>query len=85
MRNFRGEADLFRGWRRARVKIGVMPEVPAGHYRGALTQRSLIHFSIGHHPMPKEVYHAYGYVENAARRPFGRSRPPASLFFAPSL
>jgi fumarate hydratase class II len=41
-------------------------EVPADHYWGAQTQRSLIHFSIGHDHMPKEVYHAYGYVKKAA-------------------
>jgi fumarate hydratase class II len=41
-------------------------EVPADHYWGAQTQRSLIHFSIGNDSMPKEVYHAYGYVKKAA-------------------
>jgi fumarate hydratase class II len=41
-------------------------EVPANHYWGAQTQRSLIHFSIGNDRMPKEVYHAYGYVKKAA-------------------
>jgi fumarate hydratase, class II len=41
-------------------------EVPADHYWGARTQRSLIHFSIGDDHMPKEVYHAYGYVKKAA-------------------
>src|SRR6201997_1221117 len=41
-------------------------EVPAGHYWGAQTQRSLQHFNIGHDRMPKEVYHAYGYVKKAA-------------------
>jgi len=41
-------------------------DVPADHYWGAQTQRSLIHFNIGHDKMPKEVYHAYGYVKKAA-------------------
>jgi hypothetical protein len=41
-------------------------EVPAEHYWGAQTQRSLIHFSIGDEHMPKAVYHAYGYVKKAA-------------------
>src|SRR5580698_5065708 len=41
-------------------------EVPAEHYWGAQTQRSLIHFSIGNDRMPKAVYHAYGYVKKAA-------------------
>ncbi len=41
-------------------------EVPAGRYWGAQTQRGLEHFNIGNDRMPKEVYHAYGYVEKAA-------------------
>jgi fumarate hydratase class II len=41
-------------------------EVPAEHYWGAQTQRSLIHFSIGNDHMPIDVYHAYGYVKKAA-------------------
>src|SRR5579862_4842299 len=41
-------------------------QVPADHYWGAQTQRSLHHFNIGHDRMPKEVYHAYGYVKKAA-------------------
>jgi fumarate hydratase class II len=41
-------------------------EVPAGHYWGAQTQRSLQHFNIGRDKMPAEVYHAYGYVKKAA-------------------
>lgn len=41
-------------------------EVPAEHYWGAQTQRSLIHFSIGDDHMPKAVYHAYGYIKKAA-------------------
>ena len=40
-------------------------EVPADRYWGAQTQRSLLHFSIGNDHMPKEVYHAYGYVKKA--------------------
>src|ERR1700757_3692661 len=39
--------------------------VPAEHYWGAQTQRSLHHFSIGNDRMPKAVYHAYGYVKKA--------------------
>jgi fumarate hydratase, class II len=41
-------------------------EVPADRYWGAQTQRSLQHFNIGQDRMPKEVYHAYGYVKKAA-------------------
>jgi fumarate hydratase class II len=41
-------------------------EVPASHYWGAQTQRSLHHFSIGDDEMPKAVYHAYGYIKKAA-------------------
>ncbi|WP_283126098.1 class II fumarate hydratase [Providencia stuartii] len=39
--------------------------VPADRYWGAQTQRSLQHFKIGNDLMPKEVYHAYGYVKKA--------------------
>ena len=39
--------------------------VPANRYWGAQTQRSLHHFSIGTDKMPKEVYHAYGFVKKA--------------------
>ncbi len=41
-------------------------EVPADHYWGAQTERSLIHFVIGDDRMPKRLYHAYGYVKKAA-------------------
>jgi fumarate hydratase class II len=41
-------------------------DVPANHYWGAQTERSLIHFAIGDDHMPKQVYHAYGYVKKAA-------------------
>jgi fumarate hydratase class II len=41
-------------------------EVPADHYWGAQTQRSLMHFDIGDDRMPKAVYHSYGYVKKAA-------------------
>jgi hypothetical protein len=37
-------------------------EVPASHYWGAQTQRSLDRFSIGDDEMPKAVYHAYRYI-----------------------
>lgn len=40
-------------------------EVPADHYWGAQTARSLVHFSIGNDHMPIEVYRAYGYVKKA--------------------
>ncbi|MDZ7733903.1 MAG: class II fumarate hydratase [Acidimicrobiia bacterium] len=43
-------------------------EVPANHYWGAQTQRSLVHFDIGGDKdrMPVEVYRAYGHVKKAA-------------------
>jgi fumarate hydratase class II len=41
-------------------------EVPAEHYWGAQTQRSLIHFSIGDDRMPKAIDHAYGFIKKAA-------------------
>jgi fumarate hydratase class II len=54
-----------RGTRAESDSMGAI-EVPADHYWGAQTQRSLIHFSIGDDRMPKAVYHAYGYVKKAA-------------------
>jgi fumarate hydratase, class II len=53
------------GERRETDSMGEI-SVPADRYWGAQTQRSLIHFSIGNDHMPKEVYHAYGYVKKAA-------------------
>ena len=41
-------------------------EVPAEHYWGAQTQRSLHHFAIGDDRMPLAVCRAYGYVKKAA-------------------
>jgi fumarate hydratase class II len=55
------------GTRRETDSMGEI-EVPADRYWGAQTARSLIHFSIGHDHMPKEVYRAYGYVKKAAAR-----------------
>jgi fumarate hydratase class II len=53
------------GMRREFDSLGDV-EVPANRYWGAQTQRSLEHFNIGNDRMPKEVYHAYGYVKKAA-------------------
>ena len=65
------------GHRRESDSMGVI-DVPADRYWGAQTQRSLIHFSIGDDRMPKEVYHAYGYVKKAAAIVNGRDgRLPA--------
>jgi fumarate hydratase, class II len=41
-------------------------EVPADHYWGAQTQRSLIHFAIGHETMPRSVIRAIGILKKAA-------------------
>jgi fumarate hydratase class II len=65
------------GQRREFDSLGQV-EVPADRYWGAQTQRSLEHFNIGHDRMPKEVYHAYGYVKKAAAVVNGRAgRLPA--------
>jgi fumarate hydratase class II len=40
-------------------------DVAADRYWGAQTERSLHHFNIGKERMPREVYHAYGYVKKA--------------------
>src|SRR2546425_532982 len=53
------------GMRREFDSLGEV-EVPANRYWGAQTQRSLEHFNIGNDRMPKEGYHAYGYVKKAA-------------------
>ena len=53
------------GKRRESDSLGAV-DVPADRYWGAQTQRSLQHFDIGDDRMPKEVYHAYGYVKKAA-------------------
>ena len=41
-------------------------EVPADRYWGAQTQRSLIHFNIGHDVMPPELIRAFGVLKKAA-------------------
>ena len=54
-------------------------EVPADHYWGAQTQRSLIHFSIGNDHMPKEVLPRLRLCQES-RGPRERSgRAPATL------
>ncbi len=53
------------GKRKERDSMGEI-EVPADHYWGAQTERSLHHFAIGGDRMPLQVYHAYGYVKKAA-------------------
>jgi fumarate hydratase, class II len=65
---YRGDLPIGTGATGTRLESDSMGtiEVPAEHYWGAQTQRSLIHFSIGDDRMPKAVYHAYGYVKKAA-------------------
>ncbi|MGA2410883.1 MAG: class II fumarate hydratase [Candidatus Binataceae bacterium] len=41
-------------------------EVPADHYWGAQTARSLIHFAIGHDLMPRSIIRAFGVLKKAA-------------------
>src|SRR5437763_11971539 len=41
-------------------------EVPADHYWGAQTQRSLIHFAIGNEIMPCSLIRAFGLLKKAA-------------------
>ena len=47
-------------------------EVPADHYWGAQTQRSLHHFAIGDDRMPIEVCRAYGTIKKAAAQVNGQ-------------
>ena len=64
--------------RRESDSMGVI-DVPADLYWGAQTQRSLIHFGgIGPDLVPREVYHAFGYVKKAAALANGKAgRLPA--------
>src|ERR1700691_3296321 len=41
-------------------------DVPAAHYWGAQTQRSLMHFAIGNDVMPREMIRALGIIKKAA-------------------
>ena len=41
-------------------------EVPANHYWGAQTQRSLLHFAIGHDVIPRELIRAIGVLKKSA-------------------
>jgi len=53
-------------------------EVPADHYWGAQTERSLIHFAIGHDIMPRSVVRATGILKKAAaevNRDLGKLKP----------
>jgi fumarate hydratase class II len=43
-------------------------EVPADRYWGAQTQRSLVHFPIGHDTMPRAMIRAFGILKHAAAR-----------------
>src|SRR4029077_16998889 len=56
------------GARGSRIESDSMGEieVPAEHYWGAQTERSLHHFAIGDDRMPIEVCRAYGYIKKAA-------------------
>ena len=53
------------GLRTERDSMGAI-DVPAEHYWGAQTQRSLVHFSIGGDVMPIGIPRAYGIVKKAA-------------------
>src|SRR5580704_16736271 len=41
-------------------------EVPSDHYWGAQTERSLMHFAIGHDLMPRSIVRAFGLLKKAA-------------------
>ncbi len=67
-----------KGMRREFDSLGRV-DVPASHYWGAQTQRSLQHFNIGNDKMPPEVYHAYGYVKKAAAEVNTKALPAAGV------
>jgi fumarate hydratase class II len=54
--------------RKVRVESDSMGkiEVPADHYWGAQTERSLLHFAIGHDIMPRSMISAIGILKRAA-------------------
>jgi fumarate hydratase, class II len=62
------ESKAMQDDKRVRVETDSMGaiEVPADHYWGAQTQRSLIHFAIGHDQMPRSVIRAFGILKRAA-------------------
>ncbi|MDA3910677.1 MAG: class II fumarate hydratase [Bacteroidales bacterium] len=51
--------------RTAHDSLGTI-EIPADKYWGAVTQRSLEHFKIGNHPMPKSIIKALALIKKAA-------------------
>src|SRR5271154_1464506 len=56
-------------------------EVPADHYWGAQTARSLIHFAIGHDLMPRSIIRAFGVLKKAGaevNRELGQLDPAKS-------
>jgi len=53
------------GWRKETDSMGAI-EVPADHYWGAQTERSLHHFAIGEDRMPRELIRAFGILKKAA-------------------
>jgi fumarate hydratase class II len=53
------------GYRSESDSMGTV-DVPADHYWGAQTQRSLQNFPIGDDRLPASLYHAYGHVKKAA-------------------
>jgi fumarate hydratase class II len=54
-----------KGVRKETDSMGAI-EVPANHYWGAQTERSLLHFAIGHDLMPRSVIRAFGVLKKAA-------------------
>src|SRR5260370_2793557 len=57
--------------------MGVI-EVPADHYWGGQTERSLMHFAIGHDRMPRSIVRAFGVLKKAAaevKREWGQLPP----------
>src|ERR1700676_5092621 len=62
------ERPIGTGARGSRMESDSMGQiaVPAEHYWGAQTERSLHHFAIGDDRMPIEVCRAYGYIKKAA-------------------
>src|SRR5277367_6417238 len=66
--------------------MGVV-EVPADRYWGAQTQRSLLHFDIGHDTMPAELITAFGILKKACalvNKDLGKLKPDVAKFIVQS-
>src|ERR1035441_5245153 len=70
-------ADSLPKMRKESDSMGTI-DVPADRYWGAQTQRSLLHFDIGHDTMPDELITAFGILKKAGalvNKDLGKLKP----------